>query len=72
MPLPELAELLRTEKHRTVTRTAEILAELADELEGAASRTHADRSKTVADNIADLRERSGHLRFLAATVFPSA
>lgn len=73
-PLKETdsAEPARSDKHATLNRAAGILDDLAHELEGAASRANAERVMTVRDNIADLRDRAGHLRYLAATVFPSA
>ncbi len=58
---------------------AEVLATLADDLERAAAHEgiataargefSAVRTCVIADNIADLRSRSGHLRFLARTAF---
>ena len=76
---PTGSEIARAESSLHLTRAAFILSELADELEFAASRAGVAtdlcaglrRNDIVGENIRDLRERSGHLRYLAATTFKS-
>lgn len=63
----------------TLRAAAEIMSDLANDLERAAAHEgiataargefSAVRTCVIADNIADLRRRAGHLRFLATTAF---